>query len=116
MRRTVLALSLMLTFFLAINVSAKDVEKNVSNINNNIGITNNVNNSISNINFLNNNLNSVQPQVKKKLAKKKVKKLSKVEKYKEKLFHLGVVTLSDSEEEYVKIYDEPNRNLKLKAT
>lgn len=115
MRRTVLALSLMLTFFLAINVSAKDVEKNVSNINNNIGITNNVNNSISNINFLNNNLNSVQPQVKKKLAKKKVKKLSKVEKYKEKLFHLGVVTLSDSEEEYVKIYDEPNKKSKVEG-
>lgn len=102
--------TMIFTLSVSVNASARTMINDTSDI---VGGITNISN---NINALNEKLSQINAQTEKKLKKKtekKTKKLSKVEKYRENLFDLGVVDLSESEDDCIKIYKDCSRKSKV---
>lgn len=106
MRAKALVLGMVLTLCVSADTPAADLGA--------INIQNNIETIGNNINVLNKDLNVTKFQ--KKTVKKKNKKktkLSEIDKYKKKIFDMGVVDLSDSDDECAKIYKTKDKKSKV---
>lgn len=110
MRKKLLVFTMIFTLSISVNVSAETTINDMTDI---VGGITNISN---NINALNDNLSNISAQAEKKLkkkTKKQKKTLSKVEEYQNNLFDLGVVDLSESEDDCIKIYKDCSKKSKV---
>ncbi len=106
MRAKALVLGMVLTLCVSADASAADLGT--------INIQNSIETIGNNISVLNKELNVTKLQ--KKTVKKKNKKktkLSEIDKYKKKIFDMGVVDLGDSDDECAKIYKTKDKKSKV---
>ena len=106
MRAKALILGMVLTLCVSADTPAADLGA--------INIQNNIETIGNNISVLNKDLNVTKLQ--KKTVKKKNKKktkLSEIDKYKKKIFDMGVVDLSDNDDECAKIYKTKDKKSKV---
>ena len=106
MRAKALILGMVLTLCVSADTPAADLGA--------INIQNNIETIGNNISVLNKDLNVTKLQ--KKTVKKKNKKktkLSEIYKYKKKIFDMGVVDLSDNDDECAKIYKTKDKKSKV---
>ena len=106
MRAKALVLGMVLTLCVSADTPAADLVA--------INIQNNIETIGNNISVLNKDLNVTKLQ--KKTVKKKNKKktkLSEIDKYKKKIFDMGVVDLSDNDDECAKIYKTKDKKSKV---
>ena len=103
MRAKALILGMVLTLCVSADTPAADLGA--------INIQNNIETIGNNISVLNKDLNVTKLQ--KKTVKKKKTKLSEIDKYKKKIFDMGVVDLSDNDDECAKIYKTKDKKSKV---